>query len=119
MDNVVTIQRPQRWDTPFGADMTEKDVDHILRLEPFASMDPKRFPASQSLAGIIRNDTRIISYNDGDLIVRKDDYGNSAFLILEGEARVVLNPDLPEAMLGRTASSQELQVSLQTKVQNY
>ena len=34
MDNVVTIQRPQRWDTPFGADMTEKDVDHILRLEP-------------------------------------------------------------------------------------
>ncbi len=104
MDNVVTIQRPQRWDTPFGADMTEKDVDHILRLEPFASMDPERFPPSQSLPGIIRNDTRIISYNDGDLIVRKDDYGNSAFLILEGEARVVLNPDLPEAMLGRKAS---------------
>ena len=107
MDNVVKIQRPQRWDTPFGADMDEGNVDEILALEPFSGMDPERFPASQSLAGIIRNDTRIVSYRDGDIIVRKGDYGNSAFLILEGEARVVLNPDLPEEMLGRTPEKQK------------
>ena len=45
MDNVVKIQRPQRWDTPFGADMDERNVDEILALEPFSGMDPERFPA--------------------------------------------------------------------------
>ena len=107
MTNVVTIQRPQRWDTPFGADMTDGDVDHILALEPFSGMDPKSFVPSQSLAGIIKNDTRIVSFRDGDIIVRKGDYGNSAFLLLEGEARVVLNPDLPDEMLGRTIQKQK------------
>ena len=107
MDNVVKIQRPQRWDTPFGVDMDERDVGDILALEPFSGMDPERFPASQSLAGIIRNDTRIVSYRDGDIIVRKGDYGNSAFLILEGEVRVVTGQGLPEEMLGRTAEKQK------------
>ena len=101
-DTTTTIQRPQRWDSPFGPEMTDADVERVLALEPFCNMDPERFPASQSLAGVIKNDTRLIRYNDGDILVRAGDYGNSAFLVVSGEAHVVLQQTpLPEEMLGR------------------
>lgn len=103
MADTVTIQRPQRWDSPFGPDMSEEDVQRIMALEPFASMDLERFPATLGLDGIISNDTRLMSYNNGDIIVRAGDYGNSAFLIVSGQVRVVLPPGLPEEMLGRAA----------------
>ena len=98
----TTIQRPQRWDSPFGPDMTDADVKRILSLKPFSDMDVDRFPANQSLADIIKNDMRLIDYNDGDIVVRAGDYGNSAFLVVSGEARVALRPGLPEEMLGRS-----------------
>ena len=66
----TTIQRPQRWDSPFGSDMTDADVKRILSLKPFSDMDVDRFPANQSLADIIKNDMRLIDYNDGDIVVR-------------------------------------------------
>ena len=43
----------------------------------------------------------MIRYDDGDIVVRAGDYGNSAFLVVSGEAHVVLPPGLPEEMLGR------------------
>jgi hypothetical protein len=76
----VTIDRPQRWDIPFDAEMTEAAVAQLLRTPPFCHMAPDRFPASCSLAAILLNDTRIARYQHGDLIVREADYGNSAFL---------------------------------------
>ena len=97
----VAIQRPQRWDNPFGPSMTDDDVRRILSLEPFSNMDRARFSATQSLEDIIRNDTRLIKYGDGDIVVRAGDYGHSAFLIIQGKVHVVLPPGLPEAMLGR------------------
>ena len=100
-DTTTTIQRPQRWDSPFGPEMTDADVKRVLALEPFCNMDPERFPTSQSLAGVIKNDTRLIRYDDGDIVVRAGDYGNSAFLVVSGETHVVLPPGLPEEMLGR------------------
>ena len=99
----TTIQRPQRWDSPFGPDMTDADVKRILSLKPFSDMDVDRFPANQSLADIIKNDMRLIRYNDGDIVVRAGDYGNSAFLVVSGEAHVALPPGLPEEMLGRSS----------------
>ena len=101
MDGATTIQRPQRWDTPFGPGMTDADAERVLSFEPFCNMDAERFPSSQSLSGIIKNDTRLIRYSDGDIIVRAGDYGNSAFLVISGEARVVLPPGLPDETLGR------------------
>lgn len=68
-------------------------------------MDPDNFRI-QPLREIIRNHTRLRRYHDGEIIVRFGDYGNSAFLVIEGTARVVLDPGLPEDMLGRRVAAQ-------------
>ena len=99
-DTLTAIDRPQRWDVPFGPEMTEADVQRLLKIEPFKSIDPNKFPESTPLAGILANDTRLVKYRSGDLVVREGDYGHSAFLILKGKVRVVLE-SLPPALLGR------------------
>ena len=96
----LAVERPQRWDVPFGDEMTDGDVDRLLAIQPFAAMDPSRFPESQSLRGILRNDARIVHFSPGDLIVREGDYGHSAFLMLNGNVRVALESLAPE-LLGR------------------
>ncbi|MBC8242291.1 MAG: cyclic nucleotide-binding domain-containing protein, partial [Alphaproteobacteria bacterium] len=101
MVDAVTIQRPRRWDAPFSGDMNNVEVERILALDPFREMDRDRFPATLSLAGIINNDTRIVRFQDGDIVVREGDYGNSAFLVISGQVRVVLPPGLSGSMRGR------------------
>lgn len=100
---MTTITRPQRWDQPFSAAMRDEDVASLLARPPLSELDPERFPASTPLAGIVRNDTRLIRCQPGDLIVRAGDYGGSAFLILEGTTRVALD-DLPAEWLGRRST---------------
>ncbi|QDT00632.1 cyclic nucleotide-binding domain-containing protein [Adhaeretor mobilis] len=101
----VAVKRPQRWDQPFSPEMREVDVDHLLRMDPFSQIDAKLFPAGQSLRDLLRNDTRIIEYRPGDLVVREGDYGSSAFLILSGQVRVVL-AGLSSESLGREPRQQ-------------
>jgi len=96
----IAVTRPQRWDVPFGETMREENVDALLKIEPFASIDAKRFPAALPLRGILQNDTRIGNYQPDNIIVREGDYGHSAFLILQGKVRVVLEGLNPEN-LGR------------------
>lgn len=98
---VETMARPQRWATPFGPEMTEDVVDELMQLPVFRDIDEDRFPASTPLRGILLNDTRVTVYQPGEIVVREGDYGNSAFLIIDGYMRVVLNPNLPQNMLGR------------------
>ncbi len=92
------ISKPSRWDVPFG-NMTDEDVDRLLSISPFSQIDEDAFPPSLPLRGILKNDTRILRYQDGDIVVREGDYGNSAFFILSGTATVVLN-SLPKTWLG-------------------
>ncbi len=99
----IAVTRPQRWDVPFGDAMRDEDVDELLKIEPFASIDAERFPTALPLRGILKNDTRISSYQHGDILVREGDYGHSAFLILSGTVSVVLEGLDPEA-LGRQSS---------------
>ncbi|MEM9412209.1 MAG: hypothetical protein AAGA30_13930 [Planctomycetota bacterium] len=82
------MQRPKRWNEPFDPEMSFLALQEIMTLEPFATMDPSRFPKSVSLTGIIENDCRLLELEKGDIIVREGDYGNSAFLIISGEALV-------------------------------
>jgi Fe-S-cluster-containing dehydrogenase component/CRP-like cAMP-binding protein len=96
-----TLTRPQRWDSPFDLDMTKADVKKLLAIEEIAAIQADRFPARISLEGILQNDTRIVAFKKGELVVREGDYGNSAFLILKGSLRIVLSPSLPGAVLGR------------------
>lgn len=98
--NPQLIDRPRRWDTPFGPDQSERLVDELLGGEPFASMSPESFPDSLPLRGILRNDCRMVTCEDGELIFRQGDYGNSAFLLLSGQVAVVLKT-IPGNILGR------------------
>jgi len=97
------LERPQRWDAAFDTDMTDADVERLLATAPFSEMDAEKFPKRTPLREILRNDTRILKFRKGEIIVRQGDYGTSAFLILQGASRVVLKPDLAPALLGRQA----------------
>src|SRR5471032_2677728 len=95
------LERPQRWDAAFDANMTDMTVDRLLTTAPFRDMDAEKFPKRTPLREILRNDSRILHFRQGEIIVRQGDYGTSAFLILNGATRVVLKPHLPPALLGR------------------
>ena len=99
-EQLQTIRRPNRWDEPLDAQMTEDRVQTLLATEPFASMDAAKFPKRTPLSGILLNDCRILDLQRGDIIVREGDYGSSAFLILSGDAIVSLQ-SLPPELLGR------------------
>lgn len=104
---VETMARPQRWASPFGPEMTESVVDELMTLPVFRDIDESRFPGNTPLTGILLNDTRVTVYQPGEIVVREGDYGNSAFLIIDGYMRVVLNPDLPQNMLGRLSTKKK------------
>jgi Fe-S-cluster-containing dehydrogenase component/CRP-like cAMP-binding protein len=91
-----TFARPSRWDVPFGDAMTNRDVDRLLSVEPFRSVDASRFPTTLPLRGILRNDARIVEFQPGDLVIREGDYGNSAFMLLHGTLHVALQSLAPE-----------------------
>jgi len=99
--SITTPSRPPRWDQPFGSDITDADVDRLLSIPEIGAIERDIFPSHMPLAGILRNDSRIIHYKAGDIVFREGDYGNSVFLILEGSLRVVLAPGLPGGILGR------------------
>lgn len=100
IEEPISIRRPQRWDIPFGSDMDDKAVDRLLATPPFSNMDTQAFPPKISLRGVLKNDTRILQYQDGEIVVREGDYGSSAFLILSGAVRVLVE-DVPFEILGR------------------
>jgi Fe-S-cluster-containing dehydrogenase component/CRP-like cAMP-binding protein len=101
------LERPQRWDAAFDPDMTDADVERLLATAPFREMNAEKFPKRTPLREILRNDTRILKFQKGEIIVRQGDYGTSAFLILRGATRVVLKPDLPPSLLGRQATNKK------------
>lgn len=94
---VPVVKRAGRRDYPFSAEM-ELHAERLLATEPFASMDRQRLP---KLREILLHDTRLRVFKKGEIVVRQGDYGTSAFMILSGGARVVLNPELPREWVGR------------------
>jgi Fe-S-cluster-containing dehydrogenase component/CRP-like cAMP-binding protein len=112
MIEAIGMEKPKRWDVPFSADvgegevpgdMPDAEVERLLGVEPFRSMSAQGFPTHLPLRGILQNDTRIVHFGDGDVIVREGDYGHSAFLILSGKVRVVLE-GLDPVEIGRRES---------------
>ncbi len=106
-DTPTILERPQRWDAAFAPNMTDEDVNRLLFTAPFSGMDAGKFPKRTPLREILRNDARILKLRKGEIIMRQGDYGTSAFLILQGAARVVLQPDLAPALLGRQATNKK------------
>ena len=100
--SVAGLNRPKRWDVPFSADMSAMDVNGLLQIAPFKDMDPAGFPKSAQLHDILKNDARLRRFMPGEIVVREGDYGNSAFMVLSGTAKVVLGPGLPPSLVGRS-----------------
>ena len=103
MTDVATMARPQRWDSPFDAEMDEAALAMLLARPEFSGIDANRFPSSMPLDGILRNDCRVMKYDAGDIVIREGDYGNSAFLILKGTLKAVIPPGFPNEVLGRAS----------------
>jgi Fe-S-cluster-containing dehydrogenase component/CRP-like cAMP-binding protein len=93
--------KPDRWDDPLDPNMTDADVDALMAVEPFSGMDEKAFPSSMPLRDILRADTAIRSCEPGEIVVRRGDYGTSAYLVLSGEIEVILKPHIDPRLLGR------------------
>ena len=102
----VAVRRPNRWDLPFGEDMTDQVVDQLMTICPFSQMDEGAFSKAVSLRGILKNDCRVRAYEVGDIVIRQGDYGHSAFFVLEGEATVSL-ANLPPDILGRQTTKKK------------
>lgn len=94
------LAEPERWDTPFSREMSEEEVNLIMASPLFVNIRPERFPARTPFRGVLQNDARIRDYMPGEIIVRKGDYGHSAFIILEGKVRIFLREPADE-LLGR------------------
>lgn len=102
MADTTKVERPKRWDNPFDPELSEDQVDRILAMAPFDSMDPATFPASAPLRDIIRNDVRFQKFDDGHIIIREGDFGTSAYLQVSGNALIILPPGLSAQALGRS-----------------
>ena len=109
----AAIPRPKRWDIPFSQEregdrlVTDDDVNRLLGISPFCDLDIAGFKRSLPLRGILKNDTRFLDCETGDIIVREGDWGNSAFFILSGSVRVELvssASSLSPSILGRGES---------------
>jgi Fe-S-cluster-containing dehydrogenase component/CRP-like cAMP-binding protein len=78
-------ERNRRWDEPFGGEPLDAEtVTRIRALPTFANVDAAEFQAWLPLDKIIANDGRLRRYQSGEVVIRKGDYGNSLFVILEG-----------------------------------
>ena len=98
---VALASAPQRWDSPFDPEMTEEQVNDLLNIPAFSAVEQELFPTHTPLEGILTNDTRIVRFHPGDIVVREGDYGNSAYLVLDGSLRVFVGQEAPEQLLGR------------------
>ncbi len=89
-EQLVEIQRPDRWDHPLDPQMPDECVDFLMQSMPFSQMDGRCFAQSATLAEILRNDTRLHNLSAGDVIFREGQYGASAYLVLSGQVRIFL-----------------------------
>jgi Fe-S-cluster-containing dehydrogenase component/CRP-like cAMP-binding protein len=81
----VAVESRRRWDQAFGnAPLDDGEVERVLALSPFQRLDAARFGGRDALADLIRNETRIVTCERGDLLFRAGDYGTSAYLIVRG-----------------------------------
>lgn len=97
-EQLVEVERPERWDHPLDPQMPDESIDFLLRFPPFSQMDGRRFAHTATLAEILRNDARLLRLTAGDLIFREGQYGASAYLVLSGRVRIFLTRLIPNAL---------------------
>ena len=98
----LVTKTPGRWDHPFGPEWSEDDLCRVLELEPWAGMAAEN---RAKLEKLLRHESRVIERERGEVIVREGDYGHSAFFVVKGSVRVVLeNSSLSPSELGKVTA---------------
>jgi len=100
--NKSVVLRPKHWDEPLSSDIDETQIEFVLASHHFRQMSEDNFPGKIALREIIRNDCRIRTYEKDQLIVRAGAYLNSAFILLSGNAAMVLAPGISPSAWGQT-----------------
>jgi Fe-S-cluster-containing dehydrogenase component/CRP-like cAMP-binding protein len=95
------VERPGRWSRPFDPAMTEDDVDRLLQASPIRFISAAGFPPTMPLRGILRNDARIRRFRRGDILIKKGDYGGSAYIVLSGRIRVIISGEYEDTIAGQ------------------
>lgn len=102
MSDTESIYRIVATDVPLSQ-WGQLDPDALVETEAFAGLDAD-FRNSKAFRKIIANDTRLVSFRKGDIVIREGDWGNSAFFILSGSVIVDVGRSgqrLPDVLLGR------------------
>ena len=100
MPTEIRDERNRRWDEPFSDEpLDAESVARVLALPPFADVRPEEFPEWLPLFEIIANDGRLRRFHRGEVIIRKGDYGNSLFAILEGEVVGLASREVDDMIL--------------------
>lgn len=107
MAQAERIDRPTRWDAAFDPNLSDADFEMLMERPEIKSIESDAFPKTVALDGIVRYDMRVNHYNAGDIVVREGDYGNSAFLILQGELVIARSPGIPADQLGRIKADRQ------------
>lgn len=101
MQSPTAISRLKATDVRFGQ-LTEDQLDLLVGLDVFSMLDPD-FRRSPAFRKILAKDARLVVFRDGEIIIREGDWGNTAYFVFSGAARVELEPPgtLPPESLGR------------------
>lgn len=92
-ESIKIIRKQDRRAKSFDQFMRDADVDRLLKVPPFNLIEPNKFPASNSLHNIILKDTRILRPQDGEVIYRQGEYGESSFVVLAGKVSEIWDVD--------------------------
>ncbi len=84
----------QRWSTPFDeTPIPLRTVHQILSLPILKEIDRTDFPRDLPLEKIIGYDSRILRFDENDVVYDQDEYGTSVFVVLRGTVRSVLGSE--------------------------
>jgi Fe-S-cluster-containing dehydrogenase component/CRP-like cAMP-binding protein len=104
----IPIERDDKgeWTNFLGDPIEHADVERLLKMEPFCDIDLDAFPKNRRLRAILQTDCRLLRCSDGDIVLREGDYGTTAYFVVSGATRYVLD-SLPDEVLGRKSQSRK------------
>lgn len=91
----IKIEKPQRWDYPYDPFIYEQDIEEIISCQLLSRVNQIHFPEKLSLKTIIKNDAAIQYFNPGEVIYKNGEYGQTAYILLQGEIAMSQDSQLP------------------------
>jgi len=94
----IVVQRPKKWDVPFGRELTDEFIYKLLSTEPFQQILQektsnesdleKQKKRLQPIINIFKNESRVIQLPADHPLYVETNYGNSAFIVLKGRVNL-------------------------------